>query len=173
MPYVSVVADERCRVCIGSYWGVPRTTWRSSATGRELCKQQSLLFFFFWFFCVKTWKKNERSRLYIIFKMSPKLTYSWRMLSQQKSHYAKEEQLLIAANTDAESIAVEPHKPSFATSFFSQSLVLGHRNMINILRTPELFFSRVGLMVCSQLTTNHFCYSLLVLNPYSVAEFYL
>lgn len=72
--------------------------------------------------------------------------------SYQKSHYAKEEQLLIAANTDAESIAVEPHKPSFATSFFSQSLVLGHRNMINILRTPELFFSRVGLMVVVGLT---------------------
>lgn len=72
--------------------------------------------------------------------------------SYQKSQYAKEEQLFIDANPDAESMSMQTHKPSFATSFFSESLVLGHRNLVNILRTPELFFSRIGLMVVVGLT---------------------
>jgi hypothetical protein len=39
-------------------------------------------------------------------------------------------------------------KPAFGTSFFSELLVLGHRNFLVILRSKLLFFARVGLMVC-------------------------
>jgi hypothetical protein len=43
-------------------------------------------------------------------------------------------------------MSIVGEKPKFATSFFSELFVLSDRCLRNTLRTPELFFARIGLM---------------------------
>ncbi|KAG6557622.1 hypothetical protein Mapa_000903 [Marchantia paleacea] len=45
----------------------------------------------------------------------------------------------------------DPH-PEYATSAISEIFVLSSRSFKNVMRTPELFYSRVGMMVCVALT---------------------
>ncbi|CAM6089346.1 unnamed protein product [Calypogeia fissa] len=47
---------------------------------------------------------------------------------------------------------VENFSPDYATPFFSECLVLSSRNLKNTLRTPELFLSRVGMMLTVAVT---------------------
>ncbi len=47
--------------------------------------------------------------------------------------------------TIIESAAI--YKPAFATSFLSETIVLGERNLINVFRTKELFFIRLCITV--------------------------
>ncbi len=53
------------------------------------------------------------------------------------------------STTDEQTIIVSAaiYKPAFATSFLSETIVLGERNLINVFRTKELFFIRLCITV--------------------------
>jgi hypothetical protein len=53
------------------------------------------------------------------------------------------------STTDEETIieSAAIYKPAFATSFLSETIVLGERNLINVFRTKELFFIRLCITV--------------------------
>ncbi|KAH9545510.1 hypothetical protein CY35_12G051800 [Sphagnum magellanicum] len=58
------------------------------------------------------------------------------------------------STTDEQTIIVSAaiYKPAFATSFLSETIVLGERNLINVFRTKELFFIRLCITTLVALT---------------------
>ncbi|BBN10593.1 ATP-binding cassette, subfamily G (WHITE), member 2 [Marchantia polymorpha subsp. ruderalis] len=53
--------------------------------------------------------------------------------------------------SEDQNFPADPH-PEYATSAISEVYVLSSRNFKNVMRTPELFYSRCGMMVCVALT---------------------
>lgn len=48
--------------------------------------------------------------------------------------------------SEDQNFPADPH-PEYATSAISEVYVLSSRNFKNVMRTPELFYSRCGMMV--------------------------
>lgn len=74
------------------------------------------------------------------------------LVSQATNRKAMDEEK--AKQSDLEEVNnVGAYSPEYATSFYSECLVLSDRNLKNTIRTPELFLSRAAMMVSVLLST--------------------